>query len=49
MLNPGKYLHMGLNLRVLLILLQVCTLVVTHKFRGEFGDGGEGEPPTALE
>jgi len=38
-----------LNLRALLILLQVCTVVVTHKFRGEFRIffGGGGIPPNS--
>jgi len=48
MLKPLKFLHIRLNLRALVILLQVYTVVVSHKFRGEAEIlGGKLLPPNS--
>ena len=48
MLKPGKFLHIRLSeieSEGILILLQVCTVVVTHKFRGGVWDFWGGKFP----
>jgi len=53
MLKPGKFLHIrlsGIESEGTFDILQVCTVIVTHKFWEEFGIfGGENPPPAPLE